>query len=61
MRQKNKDEYLFTEEEIKARAEEMANQFGISQEELIKAYGSMDIIEYDLRMHKALEILKENN
>ena len=55
------EDLKFTEEEIKARAEEMANQFGISQEELIKAYGSMDIIEYDLRMHKALEILKENN
>ena len=51
----------FTEEEIKARAEEMASQFGVSVEELVKVYGSMDIIEYDLRMHKALEILKENN
>ena len=51
----------FTEEEIKARAEEMASQFGVSVEELIKIYGSMDIIEYDLKMHKALEILKENN
>lgn len=51
----------FTEEEIKARAEEMASQFGVSVEELVKIYGSMDIIEYDLRMHKALEILKENN
>ena len=51
----------FTEEEIKARAEEMASQFGVSVEELVKIYGSMDIIEYDLKMHKALEILKENN
>ena len=55
------EDLKFTEEEIKARADEMAKQFGVSQEELIKAYGSMDIIEYDLRMHKALEILKENN
>ena len=51
----------FTEEEINNRAEEMASQFGVSKEELIKIYGSMDIIEYDLKMHKALEILKENN
>ena len=39
----------------------MASQFGVSKEELIKIYGSMDVIEYDLKMHKALEILKENN
>lgn len=55
------EDLKFTEEEIKTRADEMAKQFEVSQEELIKAYGSMDIIEYDLRMHKALEILKENN
>ena len=51
----------FTEEEIEKRADEMASQFGVSKEELVKIYGSMDVIEYDLRMHKALEILKENN
>ena len=56
-----KEDLKFTEEEIKARAEEMAKQYGISVEELVKAYGSMDIIEYDLKMHKALEIIKENN
>ena len=56
-----KETLKFTEEEIKARAEEMAKQYGISVEELVKAYGSMDIIEYDLKMHKALEIIKENN
>ena len=56
-----KEALKFTEEEIKARAEEMAKQYGISVEELVKAYGSMDIIEYDLKMHKALEIIKENN
>lgn len=51
----------FTKEEVNARAEEIAKQYGVSVEELIKAYGSIDVIEYDLRMHKALEILKENN
>ena len=55
------EKLTFTKEEIDARAEELAKQFGITTDELIKAYGSIDIIEYDLRMHKALEILKENN
>ena len=55
------EDLKFTKEEIDNRANEMASQFGVSKEELIKIYGSMDVIEYDLKMHKALEILKENN
>ncbi len=50
-----------TEKETKERAEEVAKQYGISADELIKAYGSLDVVKYDLRMHKALDILKENN
>ena len=55
------EDLKFTKEEIDNRANEMASQFGVPKEELIKIYGSMDVIEYDLKMHKALEILKENN
>ena len=55
------EDLKFTEEEIKNRAEELAKQFNMSVEELVKNFGSMDVIEYDLRMHKALEILKESN
>lgn len=51
----------FTEKEVKDRAEEVAKSYGISVDELIKAYGSMDIVKYDMKMHKALEIIKENN
>ena len=51
----------FNEDETKAKAEEMANNYGISVEELINAYGSLDIVKYDMKMHKAMEILKENN
>ena len=50
-----------TDEEVEARAEEVAKQYGITKEELVKAYGSMDVVKYDLRMHKALDFLKENN
>ena len=55
------EDLKFTEEEIKNRAEELAKQFNMSVEELVKNFGSMDVIEYDLRMHKSLEILKESN
>lgn len=50
-----------TDKEVKERAEEVAKQYGITTEELIKAYGSIDVVKYDLKMHKALEVLKENN
>lgn len=51
----------FTEDEVALKSKEMANNYGISEEELLKAYGSLDIVKYDMKMHKAMEILKENN
>ena len=39
----------------------MAENYGITEEELLKAYGSLDIVKYDMKMHRAIEILKENN
>ena len=51
----------FTDEEVQAKSKEMAENYGITEEELLKAYGSLDIVKYDMKMHKAIEILKENN
>ena len=51
----------FTEKEVEEKAKEMAENYGIKLEELINAYGSLDVVKYDMKMHKALEILKENN
>jgi len=51
----------FTEKEVEAKAQEMADNYGIKLEELINAYGTLDVVKYDMKMHRALEILKENN
>ena len=51
----------FSEEEVQAKSKEMAENYGITEEELLKAYGSLDIVKYDMKMYKAIEILKENN
>ncbi len=51
----------FTKKEVEAKTKEMADNYGISVDELLKAYGSDEVVKYDMRMHKALEILKENN
>lgn len=51
----------FTDKEVDERAKEMAENYGITVDELIKAYGTKDVVKYDMKMHKAIEILKENN
>ena len=51
----------FSEKEIEAHAKEIADSYGISVEELLKAYGSLELVKYDMKMHKALEIIKDNN
>ena len=56
-----KEKIDFTEDEVKKKAQEMADNYGIKLEELINAYGTLDVVKYDMRMHRALEILKESN
>lgn len=51
----------FTDKDVDKKATEMAENYGITKDELIKAYGTIDVVKYDMRMHRALEILKENN
>ncbi len=51
----------FTQKEIDAKIKEMAENYGITKKELLEAYGSNDIIKYDMKMHEALKIIKESN
>lgn len=51
----------FTDKEVKEKTKEMALNYGITEKELLKAYGSDEIVKYDMKMHKAIEILKDNN
>ena len=51
----------FTKKEVEDKAKEMADNYGIKVEELISAYGTIDVVKYDMTMHRALEILKESN
>ena len=57
----NKEKIDFTDNEVEAKAKEMAENYGIKLDELIKAYGSLEVVKYDMKMHKALERLKELN
>ncbi len=51
----------FDKKAVDKKAKEMADEYGISVDELLKAYGSLDVVKYDMKMHRALEIIKENN
>lgn len=57
----NAEKVDFTEKEVEAKAQEMADNYGIKLEELINAYGNLEVVKYDMKMHKALEILKDSN
>ncbi len=47
-----------SEEDAEKQASEMATNYGISKDELLKAYGSLDVIKYDIKMRNAIEIIK---
>lgn len=51
----------FKADEVEAKAKEMAENYGISYEELLNAYGSLEVVKYDMKMQKALEILRDSN
>lgn len=48
----------FKDEEVEKKATEMAENYGITKEELLNAYGSMDVVKYDMKMREAMEIIR---
>ena len=50
-----------TDEEAKHELSHMAEHYHMTEEELMNEIGSLEVIKFDIRMQKALEVLKENN
>lgn len=50
-----------TDEEVDAEAERLSQMYQMTKEELINAFGGKDMIKYDLKMRRTIELLKENN
>ena len=48
----------FTEKEVEEKSQEMAENYGISKEELLEAYGSLEVVKYDMKMREAMEIIR---
>ena len=45
--------------DAEAEAEKMANEYGVDKAEFLAHFGGLDVVKYDMRMRKALEILGE--
>jgi len=50
-----------TDEEAEKEAERLSELYQMSKEELVNAFGGIDMIKYDSKMRKTIEFLKENN
>lgn len=56
-----KENITVTKEEVDKDIEEMSKNYGISKEDLINSYGGREVLEYDSKMRKTLNFLKDNN
>ena len=50
-----------TDEEAHDRLHEMMYHYNMEEDALLKELGGMDVLKYDTRMRKAIEVLKDNN
>lgn len=57
----NKENIIVTLEEVDEEIDRLAQLYQMTKEELVKAFGSKDMVQYDLKMRRTIEFLKENN
>ena len=55
----DKEKIEINDADAEAEAEKMANEYGIDKAEFLAHFGGLDVVKYDMRMRKALEILGE--
>ena len=48
-----------SDEDAAAEADKMAAEYGVEKDEFLKHFGGLEVVKYDLRMRKALDILGE--
>ena len=48
-------------EEASKEAEELAKKYKMDKEDFLKQFGGLEMIQYDLEMHKVIDLLKELN
>lgn len=50
-----------TDKEAEEEAQKLAEKYQMEKDEFLKMFGGLDMIKYDQKMRKAIEVLKENN
>ena len=48
-------------DEAEKEAEEIAKKYQMSKEDFLKEFGGIDLVQYDLKMRKTIDLLKELN
>ncbi len=47
--------------EVEKEAEDLAKKYNMKKDEFLNLFGGLEMVEYDMKMRKAIEVLKENN
>ena len=55
----NKEKIEISDKEAKEEASKLAKKYGVSEDEFLMNFGGLDIVKYDLKMRKAMDILKK--
>lgn len=54
-----KENIVVTDEEALKEASELATKYNMTKEELLKNFGGIDMIKYDIEMRKTIDVLKK--
>lgn len=50
-----------SDDDVAKEAEDLANKYNMKKDEFLNLFGGLDMVAYDMKMRKAIEVLKENN
>lgn len=56
----NVEKLEISDDEASKEAENLASKYQMEKDEFLKVFGGLEIVKYDLKMRKAMEILKES-
>ena len=56
-----KEGIVISDEEADNEAETLSHTYQMTKQELINAFGGIEMIKYDLKIRKTIDFLKENN
>lgn len=55
----NKEKIEISDDEAKKEVKKLAEKYSVSEDEFLMNFGGLDLVKYDLKMRKAMDILKK--